>query len=132
MATRNDAVVIEGSEAGTFAPVKADVIFCRNSDKNRKITLIRMWANARGHKIALCKDGSFCFLQVKEGLVEKGKVIDFDAVLEEINTKLVKSLNVSLETTQAELSKFKGAKPKAFDGVKETKLEGDKIRLKNM
>ena len=58
MATRNDDVVVTGSDA--------EVIFNDNSVKNRKAMLIRMWANATGQMVSFCKDGVFRLVNPNE------------------------------------------------------------------
>lgn len=120
MATRNDDVVVEGSDA--------DTIFNDNSVKNRKAMLIRMWASANNKVVSFCKDGEFRFVERDEEtkVLSLGAVIDFNEVEKEIKA-LTKTVVVSFTTTKEEYNLFKGDKEEELPGVISTQSLNDTL-----
>ena len=129
MTTRNNDVVVNSKEGR----VEANIIFNDNSVKNRKATLIRMWAESEDKLVSFGKDGEFYlvdYCQDTETFTQQKEAIKFSKVQADLDNKYIKSYTVSLITTEKELLLFERANPDAFATVSNKEIIGNgRVRI---
>ena len=126
MSTRNDDYVVKGSNG---EPVDARFILNHNSVKNEKAVSLRGWANNEGQRIAFCQNGELRYVEETEtGKWELGEIVDLEAVEAEI-AEMTEEYEVEQIVSSQDLETFKNSNPDAFDGVEETKLGNNLVKL---
>ena len=126
MTTRNDDYIVRHASGEA---VDARFILNHNSVKNEKAVALRGWANNEGQRIAFCQDGELRYVEEEDnGKWVLGELVDLEAVEAEI-AEMTEEYQVEQIVSIQDLEAFKASNPKAFDGVEETKLGNNLVKL---
>ena len=106
MTSRNNSVVLKDNDS--------QLILNANSVKNKKFMLLRMWANAKGHLIAFCKDGVIRHLDREaNGNLVLGREVN-EAKVQQDLAEMTVSTELTFVAHELTVERHKATNPKAY------------------